>query len=66
LPGDGAVSPGLNTSGERLFDSVYEFDEESSQRTQRAKPSAGSAPRMRATPTRRDRDAMSDVSVSAG
>ena len=64
LPGDSPDASGLNTSGERLFDSVYGIGEESSQRTQRARP--GSAPRMRAAPTRRDGDAMSDVSVSAG
>lgn len=65
LPGDTDGSSGLNTSGERLFDSVYDLDGDTSRRAQRAKPATGSAPRMRATPTRRDGDATSDISVSA-
>lgn len=68
LPGDssgGGGSSELNSSGERLFDSVYGVGEESTQRTQRARP--GTAPRMRAAPTRRDGDAMlpDDLSMSA-
>jgi len=64
LPSEGAGSPRLDVSEERLFDSVYGIGEDSAQRTQQVRPTA--APRMRPAPTRRDGDTMSDVSMAAG